>query len=340
MQLRRRSAQNARRVIGEQVGELRQASHGAEGPALSIVVAVHDDRANLDATLSALRASCFSAEVFFSVAGEAPRSLTGLPSGWRVLQAEAEALTPHLWRNGILAARSDRVALTSAEFALPSGWVAAASRVDLDRWVGVGGHIGPAVKGGLGWAVYLLRYRGFAPSGGEHDAKEIPADNAVYRRSAILAHPDLLELGFWEPSFHRRFHAAGLRLGMDPALRSDYVGQERGATFCRRRFQHGRAFGLARGSHLPRSILTAYLLASPLLPFLLLARIGTWSFRRPRYPRAFVIALPWLVAFCVAWSLGEGFGYLDSLLGSRRLDAAAEGRSTDIIAENRDVGTP
>lgn len=287
--------------------------------------------------MECFRNSREASEVLFSVAGALPAALRSLPANCRVLEGPVGALTPHLWRNGIRAARSERVALTSANFSPPDTWVAAAGCVDLDRWVGVGGHIGAAIEGGLRWAVYLLRYRAFAPPGELRDAAEIPADNAVYRRSAIVQHPDLLELGFWEPSFHARFHAAGLRIGMDPALRADYVGQERGDTFCKRRFQHGRAFGLARAVHLKRSVAAVYLLASPLVPWLLLGRIGAWSLQRVGYRLPFISAFPWLTIFCLAWALGEGLGYLEALVRRPPSDTARRGRPTAIISENRDA---
>lgn len=276
--------------------------------------------------------------MLFSVAGGCPPSLRELPTGWRVLEREPNALVPHLWRDGILAARSERVALTSAEFALTEGWVEAAGRVDLERWVGVGGHIGAGVTGGLRWAVYLLRYRAFVPPGSQHVASEIPADNAVYRRSAILAHPDLLESGFWEPSFHKRFHDAGLSIGMDPSLQAQYVGQERGATFARRRLQHGRAFGFARGGHLKTGVLIVHLLATPILPGLLLGRIGAWSIREPGYRRAFITAFPWLVVFSVAWSVGEAMGYWAALAHLRSPGRVAPLRSQATISADPGEG--
>jgi hypothetical protein len=135
----------------------------------------------------------------------------------------------------------------------------------------------------------------------------------VYDRAAIMEHPDLLEEGFWEPSFHRRFRAAGRRLMLDPNLVVIHHGTVTARSFTRQRYLHGRAYGMERAERgsVPRNLLL--LLLSPLIAPLLLARVVLRMARRPAYRRKLLTAFPWLVCFASAWAAGEATGYLATL---------------------------
>ncbi|MEP7132730.1 MAG: hypothetical protein ABI914_06165, partial [Acidobacteriota bacterium] len=77
----------------------------------------------------------------------------------------------------------------------------------------------------------------------------------------------------------------------------------------RQRFHYGRGYAAdrVRGRGVPVRILFA--LASPLLPALLLRRLGAAA-ARSRRGRDFLRALPWTLALTVAWSFGEFAGYV------------------------------
>lgn len=286
-------------------------------PKLTVVIAVKGGQANLDAILARLAASDpQTVEVLFCTAGPAPEAVTR--AGARVLQAEAAALVPHLWRDGLLAAGADRVALTTAQFVPPTDWIAGLLAADLKPWAGVGGPIeNEPEPNPVRWAVYFLRYWKFAPPLALGPVDEIAADNAVYDRVEVMKHPDLLAQGFWEPSFHARFRADGRGLCLDQRLLSRYRGQDGVGDFSRQRFAHGRTFAVTRGRAGSRSAAVAYLLATPLLPPLLIGRIMTRAFRRRLHAVRFFQALPWLAVFVMAWSAGEAAGYLKAAFGPR-----------------------
>lgn len=301
---------------------------GQDAPGLSVVVAVQHAEANLPAILAGLRPEAHpDIEFLFCHTPADPRTpaLVGEGANRRVLCAAAGSLIPALWRDGILAARGSRVATTTAHCIPAPDWVARLEAAGLDgARVALGGVIDNAPESdAMGWAAYLLRYAAFAPSRpAAEDVHEIAADNALYRRAAILGHPDLLALGFWEPSFHARFRAAGLHLDLDPALRVTQHNRYTAAQFARQRRAHGRAFGLARASRLTRPQRLLLTLASPGVPLVLLRRIRRAAGRAglgSRFPRA----LPWLLAFLGAWSAGEAEGYAASLMAPKNADAPA-----------------
>jgi hypothetical protein len=224
-----------------------------------------------------------------------------------------------LWSEGILRARVSAVALTTGEFVPSHGWVERLRGADLRRWVGIGGAIdNDPTASARNWAIFFLRYSAFAPPLRAGETEEIAADNAVYDRIAIIEHLDLLRDGFWEPSFHRRFRAAGRKLMLDPELVVVHHGTISPQSFARQRYLHGRAYGIERTQRasLGRNLLL--LASSPLVTPLLLGRIVSRIARRPRYRSKLLVAFPSLVRFTLAWVAGEAGGYLSTLRSRRR----------------------
>lgn len=228
-------------------------------PKLSIVVAVKDGADNLPALLEALKGRGEDTEVLLICAGTAPAA-----DGVTAYSFPTETLVPSLWSEGIRRAKGRGVALTTAQFVPRADWLERLRSADLMRWAGIGGAIdNDPASSARNWAIFFLRYSAFAPPLAEGETDEIAADNAVYDRTAILEHPDLLQEGFWEPSFHRRFLAAGKKLALDPELVVVHHGTVSAESFADQRYQHGRAYGIERaerGSAVRKLIL---LLSSP-----------------------------------------------------------------------------
>ena len=279
-------------------------------PTLSIVVAVKDGAENVPALLDVLKRRGDDTGIILCCAG-APSVET---KGVSVFAFPEDTLVPSLWSEGILHARGGRVALTTAQFVPDSNWLTRLHSADLDRWAGVGGAIdNDPASSAKDWAIFFLRYSAFAPPLPAGETDEIAADNAVYDRAAILEHSDLLREGFWEPSFHRRFRAAGRKLALDPEMVVIHHGTVSAPSFARQRFLHGRAYGIERAErgNLARNLVL--LLSSPLVPPILLARIASRIARRPRYRAKLMTAFPWLVRFTFAWAMGEAGGYASTL---------------------------
>jgi hypothetical protein len=286
---------------------------------LSIVVAVKDGTANVPALLEALMDRGGDTELILCCAGPA----LDLNDAAIQFSFPAETLVPNLWSEGILRARGRRIALTTAQFMPDAHWLERLQSADLERWVGVGGAIeNDSASSARNWAIFFLRYSAFAPPLRAGETEEIAADNAVYDRTAILEHPDLLREGFWEPSFHRRFRAAGKKIALDPGLVVVHHGTVSAHGFAHQRYLHGRAYGIERAERgsFARNLLL--LLSSPLVAPLLLARIVARIAGRPRYRAKILTAFPWLLRFTFAWAMGEAGGYASTLINRRRSAAA------------------
>lgn len=291
----------------------------ASAPILSIVIAVKDAAANLPRILASLdMQSLADVEITFVVAGEVPPALLEVGASRRVISAPAKTLIPQLWRDGILAASGQRVALTSAQCIPTEDWVKRLIGTDLSIRPGFGGAIANDRDARpLNWAIYFLRYAAYTPEEPEGVRDEIAADNAIYQRAAIMRYPELLVDGFWEPSFHACFRADGGTLWFDPNLVVEHHGLVPFGAFLKQRFSHGVAYGRARAGSRGLSARLALLIASPAVPVVLLVRIIGNIRRKPVYRGRLASALPWLVAFTVSWSLGEASGYLNSLLSRK-----------------------
>ena len=243
-------------------------------------------------------------------------AVTGQPeyaglNGQNVRYLVGRGRIPLLWRDGILAAKADTVALTTAHCLPEPDWLDRLLQVRLaGELVAVGGAIGEGSGDGvLSRAIYLLRYFPFRPSRPAGEVSEIAADNALYRRSAILEHPDLLELGFWEPSFHKRFRGQGLVLRFDPKLLVSHYNHYSISQFWGQRVDHGGAFGRDRAAAMSRRRLLLMVVCSPAIPLVFFAKILVGLYRDEGFRPAVLTSLPLLFLFVCGWSWGESTAY-------------------------------
>jgi hypothetical protein len=224
---------------------------------------------------------------------------------------------PHLWRDGVLRCRSERVAFLTGHCIPAAGWLPAVRSFDFEEGVAaVGGYfVQPKDASGVDWAIYLLRYAGYSLPRYDAQADNVAADNAVYRRSALLACADLLCTGFWEPRFHARFAEEGLRLTLTPELIVLHRNRYTSASFASQRRDHGLEFGSerARNASIPRRLVLG--LAAPGAAPILFAKVLA------RTARANLMhQVPWstygfLAWFILNWILGESRGTWRVLLG-------------------------
>lgn len=285
---------------------------------LSVVIAVQMAQQNLPEIMQRLTCERHPEVEFLVCYADAdpdvPRLLAN-QANIRVLHGLPGSLIPHLWRDGILAARHAAVAITTAHCIPDENWLQCLLQANLQGVAGIGGVFeNHADSDAKGWAIFLLRYIAYAPPQAARRIEEIAADNALYRRADILRHEDLLRNGFWEPSFHARFRAGGLPLALDPRLRVIHHNRYGARQFFGQRFAHGREFGLARAARLPWFKRILLIVLSPLLPLVFLRKIITAASRQPQHRRQLRRAFPWLLFFLLGWGLGEARGYLESMV--------------------------
>lgn len=284
-------------------------------PRLSVVIASVNGRPYLDECLAALErqeggipaevlvADCVGPEVVSYVESEHPEV--------RLIAFSEPKSVPALRAAGILAAEGEIVAITEDHCIPEPDWYRA--MVESHRR-----HPQPAVGGAVDnaaterlvdWAVYFCEYSSFMSPLPAGPAPDLPGPNVSYKRGALEAMDDLIRDGYWETFLHWRLQELGHELVLDPEVRVLHKKHFRFGDFFRERFHYGRAFAGNRNRFVSAPRRWLYFALAPLLPPLLLLRIGrrVWRRRRPLGP--FVRALPMIGAFMVAWAAGEWVGY-------------------------------
>lgn len=294
-------------------------------PAISVVIAVQESVENLVDIIHRLEPEV-SDTTEILICGERSE-LTNAPperQGLRHVEGRDDAAIPELWRDGILAATGEGVALLTAHCVPSTGWLSRLRELDLSRTAGYGGRIEePAGSSCSSRAIHRLRYAS-AASAETGEVADIAADNAYYCRADILRCDDLLAEGFWEPAYHARFRERGKRLVHLGDLVVFHVNQYSPGAFMRQRFRHGFNFGHHRAEAVPPPMRWIMVAASPLAFVIHGAKNLRKVAKSPALRRGFFPALPWYLLYLASWSTGEAAGYLSaatSTLQSRRPDA-------------------
>ncbi len=295
--------------------------------ALSVVVASQNARDSLARCLSSLSAQTDGrngAEVteIIVVDGSSDGSGDMVEAGFSgvaLVRVEGPSLVPHLWAEGARRASGDVVAFTTAHFVPDDRWI----RQTLERhdsdYAAVGGAIENGRRSSLTqWAVFFCRYAGYMLPFGLHQVRQVPGDNASYKRWVLDEYADLIRDGFWETNVNNRLADDGHALLMDPEVRVEHAASPKVRDFCVQRFIHGKLFGMERAENRSPLGRAAYLAASPLVPAVFLTKIARQVARKRRHGRAFLASLPLIALFVASWSAGEVFGFALESLGWRR----------------------
>jgi glycosyltransferase involved in cell wall biosynthesis len=291
---------------------------------LSVVIAAQDSGTHLRKCLTALVAQLPRAEMEILVVDgsglvhEIEQVVVDFPAA-RILRRPAESNVPQLWSAGIDAARGKIVALTIENCVPAPDWARLMLDAHKAEWAGIGGAIEIAPEAGLvDWAVYFSRYSNYIPPFAPRFLDDLAADNCSYKHEALDRVHGLMADGFWETFIHYDMRQRGERLFSEPLPVVTYCGGLSGWRFFRRRYIHGRYFAARRGrdftlfQRLMRG--AGFWIVPPLLLMRTAGRV--WSNGRRR--AKFLPALPLVIAFLVAWAVGESVGYLRGPSGTKR----------------------
>jgi len=233
------------------------------------------------------------------------------PPGVRLLRARPGDLTPRLWALGLKEARGELVQLTIAPCLPEAGWRRAAARAQGDDVAAVGGAIEPGASLRLrDWAILFLRYRAYLPPFDRHPVRDVPGDNATYRRAVLEELRALWGREFWEQEVNAELARRGRPLVMDPTVVVRYEGGEGVRAFLRQRLRHGVRFGRMRLVGAPPWRRLVFSGAFLLPGAALLLKVAGSVLKRPRFRGPFLTSLPCLCLFLLAWSWGAWWGYV------------------------------
>lgn len=226
----------------------------------------------------------------------------------RFVSSPRSRLVPQMWRDGLATIDAERVAFSTTQMVPRAGWLdRLMDRMDETGASGVGGAIAPGERlGPVDRAVYLQRFLAYAhgfplpsrPSG----------ENALYRRERLAEVESHWSAGFWEVRVQQRLEGRGATWASEASAVVDYEGTVDLLTIARQRLAHARWFGAERLSGRGRIERAARVLASPMVPAVLLSRAGGSLVRRRMDVRPWLGALPSFLAISSAWAAGEAIG--------------------------------
>lgn len=291
------------------------AVRAAELPGVaSVVVASFRGLDLLSQCLDSIRPQCAKLGAELVLARSAPEAEAlppAITAGCRVVRAPEGADLPEIRGIGLAHAVGEWIALTEDHCVADPGWLEAflaASSPDVQI---LGGSMGNARRErptdcGAFFAEYgFYGATAHLPSGGP---PAITGANVAFHRSVVCTVAEWAGKGSWEDVIHERLYAAGRRFRLVPAARILQNHTYRLGAYCRERFEQGRTYGAIRRQRISPWQKVAFLAGTPALPVILAGRImRSVALEERRY---LLKGLPALMAFLMAWSLGEAVGYV------------------------------
>jgi hypothetical protein len=231
---------------------------------------------------------------------------------------EADADVAHILYDqrtsrGLLAARAPVIALLEDYGAPTPDWCA--NMIELHRRLPhavIGGAVKHAGRGIWNWALYFLDFGRYQPPLPEGPAAYVTDVNCSYKREPLFAVRDLWEEKYNEVTVHWELMRRGGTLWRSPRL---VVLQDRGPLrfprLASERFWWGRLFAAARVPELPALARMGYVVLSPLIPVVMMARMMKRTLLGGAANKGWFIAvLPATLLLTVIWCCGEAAGYV------------------------------
>ncbi len=292
---------------------------------VSIVIAAHHDAAALARCLSAIDREVGanpSVAVERVVASALPSAeIAGLrarrtETSW--IDAGERASVPELRAAGLRMTRGEIVVLIEDHLEPVPGWLQAVVRAHRDApgRLAIGGAVDPSERDRpVDRAAYFCEYGWHMSPLPRGEVKLLTGANVSYKRAAV----DLLR-GLppaWETEWHRVLAERGHALAAEPDIVVRHDRRFSAAEFLRERVRYGRDYARERSMGMPAVERLARAAAVPLLPFVLLARLGVSVAAKRRERASFLRSLAWTFAFFAAWAVGEAQGYLSGPRAAR-----------------------
>lgn len=175
----------------------------------------------------------------------------------------------------------------------------------------IGGAVEHAGQGELNWAVYFLDFGRFQLPLREGPSEYLTDVNVSYKRDAIESVRELWTDRYKEVTVNWALARKGMVLWQRPQI---VVRQDRGLlsfpSLVVERYSWGRLFGCIRTQEISHVARLFYVLFSPGIPIVLLARTARKVLNGRRNVGRFLASLPQFCAMTFSWCLGEFVGYL------------------------------
>lgn len=180
----------------------------------------------------------------------------------------------------------------------------------------IGGAVEHCGKGSLNWAVYFLDFGRYQLPFSEGPTNYLTDVNVSYKREALQSVKDLWRVSYNEVTVNWALAEKGTVLWQRPEI---VVREDRGKLefwgVIEERFSWGRLFACKRVESTSSLSRVLYIVLSPAIPAVLLARMATKALGARKNWLPFARALPFIVLFTLVWCIGEFVGYTTARTG-------------------------
>ncbi|MBI5396308.1 MAG: Gfo/Idh/MocA family oxidoreductase [Verrucomicrobia bacterium] len=303
----------------------------AAGPALAAIVVIPDAYAAVKRTVAALKRQTAAAHLELVFVARAPESagideaeLAGF-HGWSIVENAVSSIAD-AYAAGIRRARAPLVALTEDHSFPAPNWAERLIAAHRQPWAAVGPAFRNANPDSLvSWADFYIAYGKWAEPAAGGVADFLPGHNSCYKREVLLACGDRLEeLLDAETVLHWDLKRRGLELWLEAGTYTEHMNFGLWRSWLPAQFYAGRVFAAQRASGWPVGRRALFAAASPLIPFVRLARVRRFI-RRAAFARAFrlrVLGVAWIGLLLDG--VGQMLGYASGAGDARSRFAAYE----------------
>jgi hypothetical protein len=213
---------------------------------------------------------------------------------------------------GVRAARAPLIFIGETHTYAHPTWAENLVQAQSDSWAGVVPGFGNAnPRSPLSWSLFLLDYGQWIHLLPPREATIAPTHNGAFRRQVLLDLGGGLERALAQgDTLTVLLRAAGHRMYFEPAARIDHLNVAQWWPWMQERFLGGRLLAGRRAERwsIPRRVV--YFCGSPLIPFLLVARLRNVLGAASRAGQLPAGTLPAVLLGGVISMLGEMVGYV------------------------------
>ena len=260
-----------------------------------------------------LQADALNAEVIVVIPqGETYASRIADQYPWARVVRSAETKVPALRRHGVEESSGDLIAVIEEHCSAKEDWLATViSALESGEYSAVGGPVVDYNYDKLrDWTVYFCEYNGALPPFAAGETGNLNDANIAYPRSVLMEHKSLLDDGYWPMTLHGTLLASGHKMLSVPGMVVYHRGPFPYRYYLGQRFLFSRAYTGVRAQNKSALWRLIYLVAAPVLPAVLLARIALRVFSKRCHIGKFILALPLTIIALVVLVAGEWIGCL------------------------------
>lgn len=228
-----------------------------------------------------------------------------------VVDVGSDTPIPQMRAAAFAVARAPLIAVLEDHVIVPPGWTQRVVAAARETGGVVGGPLeNLATRTLIDRAAFFCEYSHCLPPGPSGDSDWLPGNNVAYPAAMLRQHAAIATAGGWENEIHAAIRRSGGRLVFVPEMVAGHDMSYSFGGYVAQRYLYARSYAGNRIRGASFALRVAYSFATLALPVLLLVRISRNVLGNSRYRQLFLMSLPLLALFVVAWAAGEIVGYL------------------------------